>query len=310
MEKPIVLITGAAGNIGTSLAAALEDAYTVVGLDREGSKADFPLIDVDFTDDDSLTQALETFRRDHGSRIASVIHLVAFFDFSGEDDPLYEAVNVEGTRKLLRALQDFEVEQFLYSGTMLVHAPGRPGEPIDESQPIDPRWAYPKSKAAAEDVIRAEHGRIPYVLLRLAGLYDETTSVPTLANQMARIYERDFQSHLYSGSTLVGQSMVHREDMLDAFRRTVDRRADLPPDAEILIGEERAIGYDALAQAAGGGGGLGAGQAGTRDPRRLRPGRAALHPAVYGDDGRRSLRAGHHPRPRVAGLGAAPPAEG
>jgi nucleoside-diphosphate-sugar epimerase len=246
MDKPIVLITGAAGNIGKSLAGALEDAYTVVGLDREGSEADFPLIDVDFTDDDSLRQALDTFRRDYGARIASVIHLVAFFDFSGEDDPLYEAVNVEGTRKLLRALQDFEVEQFLYSGTMLVHAPGRPGEPIDESQPIDPRWAYPKSKAAAEEVIRAEHGRIPYVLLHLAGLYDETTSVPTLANQMARIYERDFQSHLYSGSTLVGQSMVHREDMLDAFRRAVDRRADLPPDAVILIGEERAIGYDAL----------------------------------------------------------------
>ncbi|MFA7441587.1 MAG: NAD-dependent epimerase/dehydratase family protein [Sphingomonadaceae bacterium] len=246
MDKPIVLITGAAGNIGRSLAAALGDAYIVIGLDREGSQADFPLISVDFTDDASVAKAMETFRRDHGNRIASVIHLVAFFDFSGEDNPLYESVNVEGTRRLLRALQDFEVEQFVYSGTMLVHAPGRPGEPIDEGREIDPRWAYPKSKAAAEDVIRAEHGHIPYVLLHLAGLYDEKTSVPTLAHQIARIYERDFQSYLYSGSTLAGQSMVHRDDMLDAFRRTVDRRASLPPDAVILIGEERAIGYDAL----------------------------------------------------------------
>ena len=73
-------------------------------------------------------------------------------------------------------------------------------------------------------MIREEHGDIPYVLLHLAGLYDEKTSVPTLANQIARIYERDFQSHLYSGSTNVGQAMVHRDDMLDAFRRTVDRR--------------------------------------------------------------------------------------
>jgi nucleoside-diphosphate-sugar epimerase len=87
---------------------------------------------------------------------------------------------------------------------MLVHAPGQPGQPIDETQPLDPGWAYPKSKAAAEEVIRAEHGDIPCVLLHLAGLYDEQTSVPTLANQIARIYERDLQSHLYSGSTLVG----------------------------------------------------------------------------------------------------------
>ena len=246
MDKPIVLITGAAGNIGGSLAAALDDAYTIVGLDREGSKAHFPLIEVDFTDDASVARALETFRRDYGGRIASVIHLVAFFDFSGEDNPLYESVNVEGTRRLLRGLQHFEVEQFVYSGTMLVHAPARPGEPIDEDQPIDPRWAYPKSKAAAEEVIRAEHGEIPYVLLHLAGLYDEKTSVPTLANQIARIYERDVQSFLYSGSTLVGQAMIHRDDMLDAFRRTVDRRASLPTDAVILVGEERAIGYDAV----------------------------------------------------------------
>src|SRR3546814_11849344 len=90
---------------------------------------------------------------------------------------LFRSVNVEGTRRLLRALQDFDVEQFVYSSTMLVHAAGRPGEPINEDQPIAPGWAYPRSKAAAEEVIRAEHGRIPYVLLRLAGLYDEQTSV-------------------------------------------------------------------------------------------------------------------------------------
>jgi nucleoside-diphosphate-sugar epimerase len=244
--KPIVLITGAAGNIGRSLAAALSEGYSIVGLDQPGRKADFPLIDVDFTDDASVTKAMAQFRQAHGAHIASVIHLVAFFDFSGEENPLYDSVNVEGTRRLLHALQGFGVEQFVYSSTMLVHAPGKPGEPINEDQPIDPRWAYPRSKAKAEQAIREEHGRIPFVLLRLAGLYDEKTSVPTLANQIARIHLRDFQSHFYSGSTFVGQSMVHREDMLDAFRRTVDRRKDIPSGTAILIGEPEAMGYDAL----------------------------------------------------------------
>ena len=129
---------------------------------------------------------------------------------------------------------------------MLVHAPCRPGERINEQQPIDPRWAYPRSKAAAEAVIRQERQQIPSLILRLAGVYDEQSMVPTTAQQMARIYERDFQSHLYAGSTLVGQSMLHRDDMLDAFRRAVDRRAALPPGAEILIGEPDAMGYEAL----------------------------------------------------------------
>lgn len=95
-------------------------------------------------------------------------------------------------------------------------------------------------------MIRAEHKRIPYVILRLAGVYDEHSMVPTMAQQMARIYERDFQSYFYSGSTLVGQAMLHRDDMLEAFRRAVERRDVLLPETEILIGEPDAIGYDAL----------------------------------------------------------------
>ena len=249
--RPVVLITGAAGNLGRSVAAALARTYRIVGLDRKAEDIGFQVLEVDFTSGPSVDLALRTFRDTFGSTIASVVHLAAYFDFTGDDNPLYQSVNVDGTRRLLRALQGFEVAQFLYPSTMLVHAPCRPGEHIDEQQPIDPRWVYPKSKAATEAVIRAERHRIPSVVLRLAGVYDEHTMVPTMAHQMARVYERDLQSHLYSGSTLVGQAMLHRDDMLDALRRTVDRRDVLPPDTEVLIGETDAIGYALLQDALG-----------------------------------------------------------
>lgn len=245
-DKPVVLITGAAGDIGSTLSRALVDDYRVIGLDRPGKDAEVPIIPVDLTSEESIGEALGRFRDLYGSRIASAIHLAAYFDFTGEDVSLYQKVNVEGTRLLLAALQHFDVEQFVYSGTMLVHQPGVPGEAIDESRAIAPQWAYPRSKAAAEEAIRREHGRIPYVLLHLAGVYDEKTCVPTLAHQIARIYERDFKSYLYSGDPRAGQSMVHKEDMIDAFRRAVDRRHELPPDAVILIGEPDAMGYEEL----------------------------------------------------------------
>jgi nucleoside-diphosphate-sugar epimerase len=254
--KPIVLVTGAAGNLGRSVATALADGYRIVGLDRtarkEGPDGRFPIVAVDLGSDESVASALLSFRNAHGPRIASVVHLAAYFDFTGEDNPLYQSVNVDGTRRLLQALQGFEVGQFLYPSTMLVHAPCRPGEHIDESQPLAPAWAYPKSKAAAEAVLHQTHGRIPFVVLRLAGVYDTQTMVPTLAQQMARIYERDLQSHLYAGSPLVGQSALHRDDMLAALRLAVDRRAQLPSGTEILIGEADAIGYEVLQDTLGG----------------------------------------------------------
>lgn len=246
VNKPLVVITGAAGDIGTALAGALAREYTVVGLDQAGKTASIPLIPVDLRSDESVEQAFAQLRKRFGARIAAVVHLAAYFDFTGEENPLYGEVNVEGTRRLLAALQAFEVEQLVYSGTILVHAPGAPGERIDETRPIAPKWAYPKSKAAAEAVIRERHGRIPYVLLHLAGVYDERTCVPTLAQQIARIYERDFKSYLYAGDPRAGQSLVHKEDMIDAFRRVIDRRRRLPPETVILIGEPDAVSYEAL----------------------------------------------------------------
>lgn len=255
-SKPLVLITGAGGNIGGALAHALRRDYRVVGLDRESREGDesrgvIPIIAADITSDDRVEAAFKELSHRHGDIIASVIHLAAYFDFTGEDNELYRTVNVEGTRRLLRVLQRFEVEQFVYSGTMLVHRPCRPGERIDEDRPIEPKWAYPQSKAEAEEVIRRERGDMRTVLLHLAGLYAERTAVPTLARQMARIYERDFQSQLFAGDSAAGQSMLHQEDMLDAFRRVVDRRNALPDEVTILVGEPEAMGYAAVQDALG-----------------------------------------------------------
>lgn len=245
-EKPLVLITGAAGNLGRSIAAIFADDYTVVGLDRSAASEPFPILEADLTSAQSIEAALARVQEDYGCTLASVIHLAAYFDFTGEEHPLYQKLNVEGTRHLLRALRAFEVEQFVYASTMLVHRAGEPGQRIDEDWPIEPGWEYPRSKAEAEQVIEDEAGDIPVVILRLAGVYDEETMVPTLAQQIARVHERDFQSYFYSGRRDAGQSMLYRDDMLDAVRRTVDRREDLPRRAALLIGEPEAIGYDAL----------------------------------------------------------------
>lgn len=241
--RPLVLVTGIAGSVGRSLSRALQDKYRVVGMDRSDPEDGSEWIEVDLTSDESVATAVDQLGKRHGRHIASVFHLAAYFDFSGEQATMYEQVNVQGTRRLLDALQALEVDQFVYSGTMLVHEATEPGKRIDEDAPIRPRWAYPESKAAAEGVIAEAHGRIPYVLLHLAGLYDDETAVPTLAHQIARIYERNLQGHLYAGDQDAGQSMLHREDMIDAFVRVLERRADLPGALTILVGEPDAMGY-------------------------------------------------------------------
>ncbi len=90
----------------------------------------------------------------------------------------------------MNALQPFEVEQFIYASTMLVHAACQPGERINEQQPIDPHWAHPISKAAAKAVIQQESGQMPALVLRLAGVYDERFMAPTAAQQAGSTSQR------------------------------------------------------------------------------------------------------------------------
>lgn len=47
--------------------------------------------------DESVQTALKRVRYAYGERIASVIHLAAYYDFSGEPSPKYESVTVRGT---------------------------------------------------------------------------------------------------------------------------------------------------------------------------------------------------------------------
>lgn len=245
-DQEIVLITGVGGAIGSRIAKALGGQFRVVGFERDCSDVAGECIEADIASDESLQQAFGTFRQHYGERIAAVIHLAAYFDFTGEQHPLYEKVNVAGTANLLNALQEFKVERFIYSSTMLVHAPTEPGVPINEDSPIDAQWAYPQSKVQAEAIIREQHGALPYVLLRIAGMYDENCHSPTLAHQIQRIYERNFESYLFAGDPSHGQSFIHIDDLVDALVRTVQKRKALPDETALLLGEPAVMSYAAL----------------------------------------------------------------
>ena len=244
----IVLITGSSGYLGAAIIRRLAGKYTLVGLDRPGGPAPpspAHQIDLDLGSDKAVSEALDQVRARFGGRIASVIHLAAYYDVSGEPNPLYEKITVQGTRRLIEALKAFEVEQFIFASTMLVHRPtDMPDERINEEWPIDPQWAYPESKVQAEQLLREKHGEIPVVLLRIAGVYDDIGHSPFIAQQISRIYEHRLSARVYPGMLCANQSFVHLDDLTDAVVRLIDRRRDLPPELPLLVGEPDALGYE------------------------------------------------------------------
>ncbi len=251
-DNGIVVVTGSNGRIGDAVMRRFAGRFeSVVGFDRKAPAPPPPgcvYIPVEITSDDSVRQGLRTIREHHGAHVASIVHLAAYYDFFGQPSTKYDEITVRGTGRLLRGLRelDFQVEQLLFSSTMLVHRPAAPGQLITEEWPVEPTWAYPESKVRTEQLIRDERGGARAVLLRISGVYDDLCHSIPLANQIQRIRERRFTSRVYSGSTAHGQSFMHMDDLVDAIALAVERRATLPPEVAILLGEPAALSYDEL----------------------------------------------------------------
>lgn len=248
-DKDVVIITGSSGLIGTRLINILKDDFRIVGMDKQGNpyppkEAEFVYFDI--TKEDSIRAAMERIRHVYGNKIASVIHLAAYYDFSGEPSPLYEEVTEKGTHKFLNVLQDFDVEQFIFSSTNLIYKPTEPGKKIDESAPVESNWDYPESKENTEEIIRQNRGNINAVLLRLAGVYDEMCHSIPISHQIKRIYEKEFTSHFFSGDKSHGNVFLHMDDLLGAVVKTVKKRKSLPEEVAINIGEPETPSYQEL----------------------------------------------------------------
>lgn len=248
-KKEVIVVSGSSGLIGTAVIKGLAGRYTIVGLDNKGYPYPPPEADcvtIDITSDEQVQKVFSDIRQKHGNRIASFIHLAAYYSFSEKDSPLYDKITVQGTRRLLKYLQPFEVEQFLFTSSMLVYKPTAPGQKLTEESPVEGNWGYPESKIKTEKIMHEERGHIPVLSLRVAGVYsDEGNSIP-ITNQIQRIYEKQITSYFFPGDASHGSTFVHLDDLVNAMVKAVDKRKELPPDLVLNIGEEETLSYGEL----------------------------------------------------------------
>ena len=117
MSAETVIITGSSGFIGSALVNKLSGRFKLVGFDKIAGRSPPPAAEcvcIDLTDEEAIAAAFERVRTAYGDRIASVVHLAAYYDLSGEPNPLYEQITIRGTERLLQQLKNFQVDQFIF----------------------------------------------------------------------------------------------------------------------------------------------------------------------------------------------------
>ena len=80
----------------------------------------------------------------------------------------YERINVEGTRRLVRAARRAGCSRMIFFSTINVYGSTPPGQIFDEDAPLRPADDYAASKACGEEIVLSG---IDAVVLRLAAVY-------------------------------------------------------------------------------------------------------------------------------------------
>ena len=167
-----IVVTGATGNVGTSLVAALgSDARVreIVGLARRLPELRSPR--TTWVQADVLTAPLADLFRGADA----VIHL-AWLIQPSRDGALLEAVNVDGTRRVFEAAAAAGVGALVHASSIGAYSAGPVDVAVDESWPTEgtPSSFYSRHKVAAErmlDGIEAANPELRVVRLRPALIF-------------------------------------------------------------------------------------------------------------------------------------------
>ncbi len=159
--KPVVVVTGVAGNLGSRLLPLLGE-FSVIGVDLNPPQSNFPLqfepLDLGA---ESSTRVFYELLRD--TRPVSVVHLAFVIDpvRTGVLDPerMWQ-INVAGTARIMEAVTeanrtaDSPIRQFIFPSSVSAYGPSLPAPATEESVLAAHTLPYAIHKKQTDEVVQ------------------------------------------------------------------------------------------------------------------------------------------------------------
>ena len=188
----LTAVTGAAGFVGGNLVRELLSAgHRVRACVYERTDAvdglDVELVTADVLDPESLSRAFEG--------IEVVFHCAAAISIMGDQGGRVAAVNVDGTRNVVRACQEAGVRRLVHFSSVHSLNPEPSDEVIapDRALALAPHFpAYTRSKAMGEQLVMEATGDgLEVVILNPSGIMGPVDFAPSLlGHTLIQLYER------------------------------------------------------------------------------------------------------------------------
>ncbi len=154
MDRPRILLTGAAGLIGSHLAPRLRDRYALRLFDTERPRgeADDEVVVGDILDEQAI--------RDACRGVAAVVHLAGIPNEADFDDLLLP-INLQGVHTVFEAARQEGVPKVVFASTIQTVLGYSPDDHVTPDMPVRPITAYACTKVFGEALARLysdQHG--------------------------------------------------------------------------------------------------------------------------------------------------------
>ena len=254
-KLPGILLTGASGFIGRHFVIAVSEKYRLFCIARRSQKeVGIPFKDTihwlqaDITKWKDLLNVIDYIKNHGGADY--VLHLAGYYDFTQKKNPVYEQVNVIGTRYLLELSNMLKVKRFIFSSSVAACKFPPHGEALTEENPADEDFPYACSKRRGELLIKEYSESFPCSIVRLAAVYSDWCEYPMLYMLLKHwLSANKLTSRILSGRGESAVPYIHIRNLIKLFLRIIEISDTLPQFAVYIASPQGSVSHNELFKA-------------------------------------------------------------
>lgn len=223
-KPPVVIITGASGFIGRHIVDDLSSDHRIFAIARRSPQeckapvhSNIAWIRSDISNWNSISKAFREIQST--GNVDYLIHLAAYYDFTGENNPEYKRTNIEGTKNILKLVKGLNLKCFIFASSVAACSYPKENEYVDENSEPDGTHIYSHTKKIGENLVNEYLDEIPSCIVRFGAVYSDWCEYPPLYALLNTWLTGNWKSRFVAGKGNTSLPFIHIRDIVSFFRQ-------------------------------------------------------------------------------------------
>ncbi len=252
-QQPTIIVTGASGFVGSSFIRAAQDKYFIYAIAQRSqdncnipAHANLQWVCGDISKETDVARIFDDIVKDR--EIDFILHFAVYYDFYLQDNPIYQRVNVDGTRNLLQQAEKLKLKRFIFSSSLAVSNFLNQDRVIDEQTPADADDVNPyvRTKKEAEKLVCQSADKMPCTIIRMPAIFTDWCEQPPLYALLNIWLQNSWKSNLIVGRGTTAIPFIHIADLIRFLEAVMKKSSSLHQFSTLIASPNGTVSHNDL----------------------------------------------------------------